>query len=776
MRAVTGQWISSLLLGLSSLSLMGCYETKQKSQVDKARDIASHEEALVAFDLVEDLKTHGGVIPPRPPGVPDAAQWNLEGVIPPMCYTKTEGLHNPCYVCHQNWIPGRENRMFDKGLQQEYSFSNFGLTNHWLNLFEDRRDRVNQISDAEIEAYVSEDNYSELDDRLRAANFGGWIPDLDNLQLGAEAFDSEGFAKDGSWWRAFSYKPMPSSFWPTNGNTDDVMIRLAPKFYKTADGSNSRDVYKANLAILEAAMKGVTEIGSTPFDESVFGVDLDQDGRLGVANRVVRPGRYVGQASGEVVNEFLYPRFTEFLHTVRYVGLDEEGHVYNPPHMKEVRYMKKRFFIDKATLGTLYDEEFQEKFEGNLPDYQSVGDDGVNNKMGWWINGFIESYDGRLRWTTWEEKFFCMGCHNTIGSTIDKTFAFPRKVDGGAGWKYIELRGMRDAPTVGEDDGEYLTYLRRVGGGGEFRSNPEMQERFFNADGTLDEQAVLAQADIHDIIAPSKERALLLNKAYKAIVEQQDFIFGRDATVTSPINVFDVVPDDAPTLPKNRRFDWNIINDWSKVEQEACAEGQTRCVGECVDTDTAEGHCGSCGNQCPATATCNEGNCVCPSGQTACGGSCVDLEDDPQHCGECDNACLPGSDCVAGACACPAGTAQCGPSCVDLRSSPEHCGECDNACGAGRSCDAGSCECASGLVECGRRCVNQSSDPCHCGSCGFACDSGEACSSGACVPSEGAAASCEELLSLNESLSSENRSLRSDNTRLSTELLMCVEP
>ena len=42
----------------------------------------------------------------------------------------------------------------------------------------------------------------------------------------------------------------------------------------------------------------------------------------------------------------------------------------------------------------------------------------------------------------------CMGCHTSLGATIDKTFSFPRKVDGHAGWGYINLRGMRTPPTL----------------------------------------------------------------------------------------------------------------------------------------------------------------------------------------------------------------------------------------------------------------------------------------------------------------------------------------
>jgi len=58
--------------------------------------------------------------------------------------------------------------------------------------------------------------------------------------------------------------------------------------------------------------------------------------------------------------------------------------------------------------------------------------------------------------------------------TIDKTFSFARKRDGVPGWGYLALRGMPDAPNRGERRGEIATYLERVVGGSEFRSNPEM--------------------------------------------------------------------------------------------------------------------------------------------------------------------------------------------------------------------------------------------------------------------------------------------------------------
>ena len=169
-----------------------------------------------------------------------------------------------------------------------------------------------------------------------------------------------------------------------------------------------------------------------------------------------------------------------------------------------------------------------------------------------------------------EENFFCMGCHNSVGSNIDKTFSFARKIDGAAGWKYIDLKGMPDAPSKGELEAEILTYLERVGGGSEFRNNEEMQAKWFKTDGSLDKAKVAAAKDVYELIAPSKERALSLNKAYKTIVEDQDYIYGREAILTPPKNVYSEIDNkETPTLPENKTYDWNILLDWPGAETPA---------------------------------------------------------------------------------------------------------------------------------------------------------------------------------------------------------------
>lgn len=490
--------------------------------------------------------------------------YNVEAVIPPMCYTNTEGKFNPCYTCHQSAIngEGHENRMDDGNLQGDYNFSDVGTVNRWQNLFIDRTEQVAAISDSEIVEYIQQDNYSELAPRLQAEGFKGWIPDLANLQLASEAFDADGFAKDGSHWVAFNYKPLPSTFWPTNGSTDDVMIRLSEEFRSDAQGAYSKPIYQANLAILEAAIKNLSEITTPALDEKLIGVDLDGDGQLGTVHKIIRPSHYLGAASATEVVTFLYPKGTDFLHTVRYVGVDEAGNIFPATRMKEVRYMSKYNFYSKPIIGGLYAEEQFEKEQGAYPYFARKGE-GVNNSFGWVLQGFIEDQDGKLRPQNYEETFFCMGCHSTIGGTIDKVFAFTRKVDGADGWGYINLKGMKDVPAKGEQEGEFAQYLRLVGGGDEFRQNEEMVSRWFNEDGSLNTEAVANTADVYELITPSRARALLLNKAYRVIVKEQSYIRGRDASVKPATNVLSVVDTEIPPLESDKRRTRDMRLDWS---------------------------------------------------------------------------------------------------------------------------------------------------------------------------------------------------------------------
>lgn len=467
---------------------------------------------------------------------------NREAAVPPMCYTATGGTSNPCWVCHTLGNPPVA--WADMHLQLEYAFSDTALTNKWHNLFEDRSAAVAQIGNQEILDYIRVDNYTPLKDALAdREDYPGFKPDLDLSQ----GFDEEGFANDGSGWRALRYKPFLGTFWPTNGNTDDVFVRLPEKYRTTTE------LYKVNLAILEWSVTldslepdyRTARREVEPISEVVAGFDLDGDGVLeeSISEIVGRPAHYAGDASDEEVEGFTYPKNTEFLHSVRYVDPDEPSLI--STRMKELRYSRNHLDLRRDQRNFFHDYEHDERDAGKLPRYSGSAVTGLSGFAGWIFQGYIEDENGWLRLQNHEEHRFCMGCHGAVGALVDGTFTMPRKLPGAAGWKYQDLRGIQDAPQRGHDDPEYLEYFQRNRGADELRANHEMLDRFFTlANGLheVDEAEVRRAAlggdkDLAWLLAPSRARAIELDKAYRAIVKDQDFVHGRDATVTPPANV-----------------------------------------------------------------------------------------------------------------------------------------------------------------------------------------------------------------------------------------------
>jgi hypothetical protein len=492
----------------------------------------------------------------------------LEASIPSMCYASTSGGANGCWTCHTTGIG--PNTLTDFELQREYSFSQAARKNPWTNLFEDLSAAAAVMSDVEILDYIRQDNYGPLRTALAGRRaYRGYTPDLD-LDAG---FDDEGFARDGSGWRALRYKPFPGSFWPTNGSAGDVFIRLPPAFRADAAGVPSRDVYKVNLALLEAAVaspsqppqEGKSALGSPgagrevePVSELVAGFDLDADGALsGAVARIRRlPARYAGGAAGVPVRAWLLPQGTELLHSVRY--LDPDRPTLLARRMKELRYARKVDELDDWAIARAYEREAEEKDEGRPPVYGGAADVGLKSDFGWQIQAFIEDERGRLRLQTEEEHRACMGCHSAVGVTVDQSFSLARKLPGAAGWRHQDLRGIPDVPQAGHAEPEVLTYLRRVGGGDDFRANPEMLARFFPG-GVLNEAEARRGApggdrDLAYLVAPSRERALLLDKAYRALVQRQRFEAGRDAALGAATGVLRVVERETTGLGEAQRI------------------------------------------------------------------------------------------------------------------------------------------------------------------------------------------------------------------------------
>ncbi len=505
--------------------------------------------------------------------------------IPPQCYTRTEdkqgNVYNPCYVCH---VDGEApNFVQDAVTQLDYALPGPALENHWANLFVDRRDAVAAQGDADMDAYVAQDNYPALRHALRDfpaawadydandnGRWDGFLPDCEYR------FDNRGFDRraDGSLtgWRAFAYYPLPGGFMPTNGATDDVLIRLPAWFRRTRDGAEDADTYAVNLAILEALITR-KDVPMAPVDETRWGVDLNRDGQLGTADRVafVWPPEagappvmeWVGEAgalqgAGKVhLAAGLYPVDTEFLHSVRYLGLDENEQVVMPLRMKELRYGRKVGWHDYANLAMIEQRAESEAiaFPDRIELYAGDAEQGLYNGRGWVFQGFIENAEGALRPQSREETKFCLGCHTGLGVITDGTFALPRKLDAAdsfqRGWYHWRDKGLAGLPEPKGPNGgwEYTTYLQRNHAGNEFRANEEVKRTFFTADGTLKPAMVeRLHQDIGMLLLPTAERARTLNKAYRTIVREQSYLWGRDPNVRPMTDtVWREVTQDQPT-------------------------------------------------------------------------------------------------------------------------------------------------------------------------------------------------------------------------------------
>lgn len=564
-----------LALGAVAASVLACREAAQvrkdaEQQPPAAAPVSASVAALPASAEYDPLAVAAASV---------RSIKNREAPIPAQCYTKTEGRSNPCWTCHTS--PRFPNLAADFALQEEYAFSKVGETNHWTNLFEDRRERAAKLSDSDVLSYVRSDNYAPLRRAVaQHPDYPGYRPDLDF----ARGFDDAGFARDGSGWRAFRYKPFPGVFWPTNGNADDVMIRL-PEPFRSQAGKPSLEVYRANLAILEASFASDPDAPDAklrwptePLDEVALDYDLNANGQLepAVTSIVGLPKRYLGDAKQVKVRRTLFPQGVEFLHSVRYLDPDAPSLI--ATRMKELRYSRKVRELDDWAILRAYEVELDEKQEGKLPVFGGSPLVGLQNDFGWSLQGFIEDAEGRLRLQTHEEHLACMGCHTNLGVTLDQTFAFARKVPGRAGWAYQDLKGIPDVPQLGHQEPEFLTYLRRAEGGDEFRQNAEVLEKFFASgkpNAPLVKQSALGgPKDLTDLVYPSRERALDLNRAYMVLARDQRFDLGRDVQLGPARNVHSSIENAATGLVESKRVytDGQLRLDWESEDVGAAAQ------------------------------------------------------------------------------------------------------------------------------------------------------------------------------------------------------------
>ncbi|WP_323773491.1 hypothetical protein [Alcanivorax sp.] len=500
---------------------------------------------------------------------------NPSATIPPQCYTKTEDakgvVSNPCYVCHT--ASKEPNFTNDLDLQLAYDFARPATVNRWDNLFVDRSEAREAISDEAILAYVRTDNYQSggavllaetLTGKLPAhwdgdgnGRWDGYVPDV------SYRFDEHGFDLDAegkpTGWRALAYTPFPGTFFPTNGSADDVLIRLDSPYRQNEKGEPDMRVYRLNLAIVESLIKRES-VAIEAVAEAEYGVDLNRNGVLDRAAEVVfdwaplegRDMEYVGlarvaqQQGAAPLSAGAYPLGTEFVHSVRYLDIADDGEVVMAPRMKELRYSRKTRWLTYFQHRELADDELKDAHD--FPDRMEpvIGDieRGVGNRRGWRFSGFIEDNQGELRPQSYEELATCAGCHGAVGALTDSTYTMERKLDASQGfqrgWYHWNQKSLGGIPEPQREDGrgEYAFYLEQVGGADEYRSNQEVRERFFDEEGSL-RPAMLAQleGDISALVVPSARRALELNKAYLSVVGEQSYIRGRDAVLAPMVNV-----------------------------------------------------------------------------------------------------------------------------------------------------------------------------------------------------------------------------------------------
>ena len=340
------------------------------------------------------------------------------------------------------------------------------------------------------------------------------------------------------------------AFLPSNGATDDVMIRL-PMIFRSKNKQYDLATYQENLNRLEIAIKS--------------------NGNKALAHPNA-PTHYAGDASHLPIEEGSYPLGTEFLHSVRYLDPDASGMM--ALRMKELRYSRKITSLDAAQNIAQLGHELEEREEGNIGSSSGHPTSGMRTSIGWLLQGFIEDKNGALRSQSHEESLACVGCHSGIGVTIDGSFSFPRKVPGDKGWAYQSLEGMIDTPQSGQSHGELQLYAERALAADEFRSNTELTDKLLDAPKNKlrqsRHQAFFDQAGhpkkLTELIMPSPQRALQLNKAYLLIVREQSFSQGRDPIISPPQNVYQEIKKESTGLEDSGRYylDGRLTLDWNR--------------------------------------------------------------------------------------------------------------------------------------------------------------------------------------------------------------------
>lgn len=232
-----------------------------------------------------------------------------QGRIPPECWLdQRDSTINSCKYCHTSGLAGAGNDDIDR----QGAFPS--QENLFLNLLDPNRLDLlipPETIPADLTEFLAFDNYRlALEARGGTAEVGSgqgeykYFPDLDPEQTGPN-----GFANNG--WRAFKWKPFELA-WPRyNGRIQRNWVRLPDRFQRDATGAYDLEIYRQNLDLMVAAVRGELANGS-----------------------------YRGMADDEEIVAYQFPTGVEVLHYLYY--LDPSRPDMKATRIKEVRWRDER--------------------------------------------------------------------------------------------------------------------------------------------------------------------------------------------------------------------------------------------------------------------------------------------------------------------------------------------------------------------------------------------------------------------------------------------------
>ena len=468
------------VLAASTCGILYGYTQESKS-VDKEGLRELVKATGLEAEQIDYTRIAQGFGPPgfeRRTGARYKPSYNEDPAIPVQCWIETGyGTQNACKYCHTDYLAEiKHGNAFPIAEDQIlYSFPTPNLNRiNWFNIIKPEQ-LIQRLKDEHIDIpdpeardslrYVRTDNWRAAYRVGRPNDDDTWnnlanarsdfqlMPALNPNDLypyHAEDptdgkrhgyIDAEGFVRNRSngytGWRAVNFFPY-AIFTPLTGSVSGIYIRL-PRAFMTTGGTLDIKVLKKNLVLLEKNIK----------------------------NRALARSTYLGDAQDVPLKKGFYPVGTEFAHPLHYVDLNADGERgagldglsgskavdYEFPgtrskRIKEIRYLYKWKDVDLADIGE------DEASAGHV-----VGKEWkawIDNKAGWILAAYIEDREGGLRPQTTEELLQCLGCHSSVGNTVDSVWSFQRKLPGAQGWREMDYGNYRSADTSKTQLSDYL--------------------------------------------------------------------------------------------------------------------------------------------------------------------------------------------------------------------------------------------------------------------------------------------------------------------------------